>query len=37
MNGGVVAPRVLLLLAFDELTVAYKDRSAILPHEYEKC
>ncbi len=36
MNGGVVAPRVLLLPAFDELTVAYKDRSAILPHAYEK-
>ena len=35
-DGGVTAPRVLLLPAFDELTVAYKDRSAILPHEYEK-
>ena len=33
---GVSAPRVLLLPAFDELTVAYKDRGAILPHEYEK-
>ena len=28
-------PTVLLLPAFDELTVAYKDRSAILPREYE--
>lgn len=29
-------PAVLLLPAFDELTVAYKDRSAILPLEYAK-
>jgi hypothetical protein len=35
-DGGIAAPRVLLLPAFDELTVAYKDRSAILPKEYEK-
>ena len=38
-SGGTFAapmPAVLLLPAFDELTVAYKDRSAILPAEYEK-
>ena len=29
-------PAVLLLPAYDELMVAYKDRSAILPREYEK-
>ncbi|HWB91938.1 MAG TPA: winged helix DNA-binding domain-containing protein [Puia sp.] len=29
-------PPVILLPAFDELTVAYKDRSDILPREYEK-
>jgi hypothetical protein len=29
-------PAILLLPAYDELMVAYKDRSAILPREYEK-
>ena len=29
-------PAALLLPAYDELTVAYKDRSAILPAEFEK-
>ncbi|HEV2479970.1 MAG TPA: crosslink repair DNA glycosylase YcaQ family protein [Puia sp.] len=29
-------PAALLLPAYDELTVAYKDRSAILPTEFEK-
>ena len=30
------APKVLLLPAFDELMVAYKDRALVLPGEYEK-
>jgi Winged helix DNA-binding domain len=32
----VTMPAVLLLPAYDELTVAYKDRFAVLPREYEK-
>ena len=37
-NGDVSSkmPKVLRLPAFDELTVAYKDRSAILPKELTK-
>ena len=35
-GGGAVAPRALLLPAFDEYTVAYKDRAYVLPGEYEK-
>lgn len=35
-GGGVSSPSAFLLPAYDELTVAYKDRSAILPPEYGK-
>jgi len=36
LGGGAIAPPVLLLPAFDEYLVAYKDRAHVLPSEYAK-